>query len=509
MNRRTFVSGLPALIAVAATDFARSDALAQAALPHLDDPVPFSPDWLIQQAKDLASKDYTEPDFPLPGDLAKLSYDRYRDIRYRSEARVWAGSGRPFMLDLFHRGFIYNDHVTISLLENGQARRIRYTKDLFDFGASPQPPEDADLGFSGFRVRYPINTPDVWDEFLVFQGATYFRAVAQNQLYGISARGLAINTATPEGEEFPVFTNFWIETPAPETRLLNVYALLDSPSTTGAYRFSIQPGAETVMDVQATLFPRVDIDHIGLAPLSSMFLFDAMNRGLFDDFRPSVHDSNGLLMLTGRGEWVWRPLANPAELQLSAFADQSPRGFGLMQRTRSFDDFKDLEARYERRPSLWIEPLGDWGKGQVVLLEIPVEMEIHDNISVFWRPAEPIPAEKPWTFQYRMRWSQNIEHELLATVDSRAGLTSNEQRRVFVVDFRSAKMPPLDQLAMEVNASAGEVVHPVLQANAPDGTIRASFQLDPGSAALSELRLRLTANGQPASETWLYRWTKR
>ncbi|WP_445467023.1 glucan biosynthesis protein [Faunimonas sp. B44] len=503
------MSGLPAALAVASAALRSPAAFAQAPLPLLDDPVPFSRDWLLETAQALSAEAYREPNNALPGDLGDMGYDLYRDIRYRPEARIWAGTEMPFTVDLFHRGFIYRDRVDIALVENGEARRIHYTPELFDFGKAPQPPADADVGFSGFRLRHPINAPDVWDEFLVFQGASYFRAVGQGQVYGLSARGLAIKTAAPEGEEFPRFTRFWIEAPGPQTREITIHALLDSPSTTGAYRFVIQPGVETVMEVEGTLYPRTELGGLGLAPLSSMFLFDATNRFRFDDFRPAVHDSNGLLMLTGNGEWLWRPLANPAELQLSAFRDQAPRGFGLMQRARSFDRFQDLEARYERRPSVWVEPLGDWGPGHVVLLEIPVDMEIHDNVTAFWRPADPLPQGEPWTCRYRLRWLQNVEHELLAATASRSGLTMNQNRRIFAVDFKSPNLPPIDTLTLEVGASAGEVVHPVLQQNPNDGTIRASFQLDPGNEALSELRLRITADGKPASETWLYRWTRR
>ncbi len=222
----------------------------------------------------------------------------------------------------------------------------------------------------------------------MFQGASYFRAVAQHLLYGLSARGLAINTAEPSGEEFPAFTHFWIERPAPRASSIVIYALLESASTTGAYRFTVQPGVETVMDVELTLFPRADMHVVGIAPLTSMFLFDETNRGRLDDYRPEVHDSDGLQITSKTGEHIFRQLANPIKLQVSTFTTQPPQGFGLVQRSREQSDFQDFENLYERRPSAWVEPKGDWGAGAVELVEIPSGRESNDNIVAFWRPAQ-------------------------------------------------------------------------------------------------------------------------
>src|SRR6202034_4338273 len=248
---------------------------------------------------------------------------------------------------------------------------------------------------SGFRIRSRINSKKVWDEFLVFQGASYFRAVAQNLLYGLSPRGLAINTAEPSGEEFPVFTHFWIEQPGKHANSVVIFALLESESVTGAYRFTVQPGAETLTDVDLTLFPRAEIRVAGIAPLTSMFLFDETNRGRLDDYRPEVHDSDGLLIAAASGEQIFRPLANPIKLQVSTFTTQQPKGFGLVQRSRQQSDFQDFEAQYERRPSAWVEPQGDWGPGSLELVEIPSGRETNDNIVAFWRTAQTLNPAHP------------------------------------------------------------------------------------------------------------------
>ena len=102
---------------------------------------------------------------------------------------------------------------------------------------------------------------------------------------------------------------------------------------------------------------------------------------------------HGLALQTGQDEHSGDRSPIRATLQISAFADTSPRGFGLLQRERMFADYQDLEARYENRPSVWVEPIGDWGEGAVELVEIPSEQEVNDNIVAFWRPHDPLRAK--------------------------------------------------------------------------------------------------------------------
>ena len=250
------------------------------------------------------------PKIDLPKPLQDLGYDQYRDIRFKREHAIWTSEGLPFNVELLHRGFIFKEPLVIYVVADGTMQRVAYSSDFFTFGASVQPPQDGTVtDFSGFRILAPINQAEVFDEVVVFQGASYFRAMAKGQGYGLSARGLALNTGAPEGEEFPFFRAFWIERPQPEAQVIVVHALLDSVSTTGAYRFTIRPGDSTVMDVEMTLYPRVELKRVGLAPLTSMFAFGPNDRGGIDDFRPAVHDSDGLAIWNGRGEWLWRPLS--------------------------------------------------------------------------------------------------------------------------------------------------------------------------------------------------------
>jgi glucans biosynthesis protein len=364
----------------------------------------FSAEHVERLAADLARKPFVAPKEDVPQSWSNLGYEQYRDIRFRSDRAIWRGERRNFELHLLPAAWLYKYPITINTVADGTARPLQPDNSWYEFGAFAGQPSanSAPVNFSGFRINGPINRPGVFDEIMVFQGASYFRGISRGQVYGLSARGLALDTAQPSGEEFPFFRRFWIETPAPNARQLIVHALLDSPSATGAYRFKITGGAPTTADVDVKIYPRRDLLYVGIAPLTSMFLFSGMDRSRASDFRPAVHDSDGLAIANWAGERIWRPLGNPKRLQVSVFSVQDLRAFGLLQRRRSFFDYQDLETNYERRPSAWIEPRGSWGNGSVQLIEIPSEEEIHDNIVAFWRPLEPYAKDQPYSFGYRI-----------------------------------------------------------------------------------------------------------
>jgi glucans biosynthesis protein len=489
----------------------RLTAAAQA--PDAAKGIPFSAGDVQKQARALAAEKFVRPRIDLPKQLQELSFDQYRDIRFKRERALWASEKTPFRLDLLHRGFLFKEPVAIYVVADRTAQRVAYAPDFFTFGPSVHPPPDgAVTDFSGLRILAPINRADAFDECVVFQGASYFRAVAKGQGYGLSARGLALNTGAPDGEEFPFFRAFWIERPASEAQAMVVHALLDSVSTTGAYRFTIRPGEVTVMDVEMTLYPRVELKLAGLAPLTSLFAFGPNNRRGIDDFRPAVHDSDGLAIWNGRGEWLWRPLRNPETLQISEFIDDNPRGFGLLQRHRAFADYQDLESHYERRPSLWIEPIGYWGSGAVQLIEIPSKTEYHDNIVAFWRPNQPIPAQAEERRTYRLHWcwTPPVTPPLATTADTRVGAGLEKDTRLFAIDFvggRLADLTPDAPVTMAITTSAGAVKHLVAQPNPATGGWRVSFVLDPAGAKLCDIRGILKLGDELLSEVWSYRWT--
>ena len=315
----------------------------------------------------------------------------------------------------------------------------------------------------------------------------------------------------PGGEEFPFFRAFWLEKPKPGAQEIVVHALLDSPSTTGAYRFAIQPGEATVMDVEATLYPRRPLVHVGIAPLTSMFLHGPGDQRRWRDFRPEVHDSEGLAIWNGSGERLWRPITNPKTLQTSAFLDKDPKGFGLWQRDRAFQSFQDLEAHYERRPTVWVEPKGTWGEGFIELIEIPVEDEIHDNVVAYWKPNQELKPGEEHMFVYRLYWADHVPAAWSGArvAKTRIGDAKKPEMHLFVVDFEGAAVKDLRDLPVaELSAHPGTVTNVVVQRNPDVAGIRVSFEMSPEGADLVELRLVLKVSEQTISESWLYRWTK-
>ncbi|EPC02674.1 hypothetical protein L861_10035 [Litchfieldella anticariensis FP35 = DSM 16096] len=477
---------------------------------------------VTEQARELASSSYESRSGALPEALRELDHNVYESIRFRPESALWKGE-ELFSVQLFHSGFLYNQPVSIHLVKDGKIDPLSFSKDFFQYEGDAAPLAERDLsnaGFAGFRLHYPINRENYHDEFLVFRGASYFRMVGRHQRYGLSARGLAINTATPEGEEFPAFREFWLFKPGPDDTSMNVVALLDSPSVAGAYLFTIRPGERVTVDVEARLFARQDIDKLGIAPLTSMFGHGDASLFPADDFRPRAHDSGGLLTRTSSKEWVWRPLNNPRELRISRFQDETPSQFGLVQRKRDFEDYLDAKRRYDRRPSYWVMPLDDWGPGSVELVEIPSDSETNDNIVAYWVPKRSMQAGDERTYRYQIStFDAHLPQQTLASVvRTRQGWAREpgqvepppRTQRQFVVDFQGGDLSTLDAshpVEADLSASNGEIRNLEVQ-QLPDGrTWRASFHLQPEGQQPVDMRLRLSMRGKPVTETWNYVWT--
>ena len=502
VNRRQWLQG--SLAASAATLIPDAHAVPSA------DPS-FAPSQVRDIARALAAKPYVPPDETLPDALKSLTYDQYRSIRFLPDHALWRGEKRGFEAQFFHRGFFFKNKVDLYEIVDGKAQPIRYRREDFSFGEGVGALPDSDIGFAGFRLHAPINKPDYMDEVCVFLGASYFRAVAKGGIYGLSSRGLAIDTGESKGEEFPLFKSFWIERPVAGATSIVVHALLDSKSAAGSYRFTIRPGATTIFDVEMSIYPRVDVPHGGLAPLTSMYFFGPNGRGAIEDFRPEVHDSDGLVILNGRGEELWRPLSNPKTLQVSAFADQNPRSFGLVQRQRDYAAYQDLESNYEKRPSLVVEPIGDWGEGEVVLFEIPTDEEIHDNIAAFWRPKTPLVAKSEYSYTYRLHWGPDLVKSDVLARFTRSGVgAKGADARLFVLELAGERLKVLDPKTIKavVSADKGEIRNIVAQPNPETGGWRLSFEMAPKDAQSVELRALLAVDDKPVSETWIYRWTR-
>ncbi|UYG00879.1 glucan biosynthesis protein [Halomonas sp. GD1P12] len=474
-------------------------------------------DNVIERAKTLAEAPYTPPNAPLSSALENLDYDAYRQIRFDPERAYWRDES-PFSLQLFHSGFLFKEPVTLNIIDDGQSEPLPFQRDDFRYEGQARALSSEDLtdsGHAGFRLHYPINDPDYRDEVAAFLGASYFRLVGRDQVYGLSARGLAIDTASSKPEEFPRFSEFWFFKPQQGDQTLTFLALLDSPSISGAYRFTLTPGEQTNLEVEAELFAREDIDKLGVAPLTSMFAFGDVTAHRPDDFRPQVHDSDGLLMHTGQNEWIWRPLSNPSDTRLSLFSDDDPAGFGLMQRERDFDRYLDMEALYHRRPSQWVEPLANWGPGHVELVELPTPDETHDNIVAYWVFDAPLEAGESLALHYRTYTLNDTpeafdQARVFRTRQGQAGLASDpaaKAQRQFVVDFEGGALEGLnDDASITLFIDTGEVEAREAHVLAlPRNRWRASFRVP--ANATSDIRLRLEMNGEPISETWNYVWT--
>lgn len=522
LDRRRVLAGLSAALSLSA---APSILLAQQ--PQNPNPPPpqtppqprFGFEDVQRRAREVAAVAY-EPPAALPEPLARLDYDSWRDIRFRPDRALLAQNGSPFRMQMFHPGFLFTRPITVNVVRDGVPTPVPYAANLFDYGKVRfEKPLPVNLGFAGFRLHYPLNDPRVLDELISFIGASYFRVLGREQRYGLSARGIAIGAGTGS-EEFPVFREFWVEQPAAAAERIVVNALLDSPSLTGAYRFTIYPEVDTVVEVAATLFPRKPIEKLGLAPLTSMFFTGENDRRFFEDYRPELHDSDGLMIHSGSGEWLWRPLRNPKQQAVSSFGERGLRGFGLMQRDRNFDHYQDLDLAYERRPSYWVEPQGDWGEGVIELIEMPTADESNDNVVALWAPKTPLEPGKEFSFGYRLTAmldsgdlhpggrvvnTYQAAPKALGSAEAVA-----EGARRFIVDFAGGdldyhlKQP--DKVEIVPSITRGKVDRAFLVPNPRIDGFRAFIDVTGEPGQLAEMRAFLKRGNKTLTETWSYPW---
>ena len=472
-------------------------------------PVEFKTSTPMDLARELAKQPFKPIASDLPDPFRNLSADDYASIKLKPEARIWGEGAIGFTVEPLHRGFQYTNPIQLNIVVDGNAYRVVYDIKLFDFGRMNPSQKVGDIAFSGFRI---LRTRDHQksSEIATFQGTNFYRALADGQTAGLMARALALKVADAKGEEMPYFRQIWIEKPSAVSDLLLVHALIDSESLTGAYRFTVRPGEATIVDVECTLFARKLIDNYGLASMSATHLLGYMDHRRFDDYRPNVGEVGGLQILTGASEWVWRPVSNRDELQISTFIDTKPHGFGCLIRDRNFESYLDEEQHWERRPSLWVEPFGDWPEGGVQLIEIPSQSDANDNILCFWRPKAPLPAGSETAFSYRQFWCWDPPErpEVARAVRSHAGAVGKRMR--FFVEFEGdilADDKRTNGIGPTLTASGGSLTIVKTFPDRERKAFRVLFELDPQGVGSSELRLVLEAQGNRVSETWLYRWT--
>ena len=467
----------------------------------------FSHDTVVTLAEQLAQKPFKEAK-KAPKELTDLDFVTYGKINYQEDAAIWGGSPTKFSVQLFAPGFLYKNLVDIDVVENSHAFPIELTETAFNVPSDAIEKLLIQVGqYAGIRLHYPINDEGIKDEFIMFQGASYFRALSKGKTYGLSNRGLAIDVAQPKGEEYPLFKRFWVERPSKYQTAIVVHALLDSQSVTGAYRFGIYPGSPTRVEVDVTLFPRRDIQYVGLAPLTSMFLYGGLDSPDKPDYRPAVHNSEGLQIDRGNGERLWRPLNNPNKLQISAFGDEDIKGFGLIQRHRNFDYYQDLESNYHLRPSAWIEPLNDWGKGQLTLLEIPSNAETNDNIVAYWEPKGGLKKGEPYRYSYRITASNDSPNmaSKARVVRSSKGQKQSKGKEL-LIDYSNVKSQDIDKIAIDASISKGKILSSRMVAHPDINGVRVFVTFEPESTNVAELRIQLKKDDKPIAATWLYRW---
>ena len=523
LPRRAFLAGFGAVAVLqcstSLTSVARADT-APAVAPSAPVATAFDFDWLTEDMR-ARSQTAAVPAAKVEGFFTDFTYDDYQAIQFNPERARWSGTDATFRLHAFHLGWLFAEPVTMFEVENGAAQPIVFTTDDFlyyDRIKDRVPLHEPLPGVAGFRLNAPLNRADLYDEVVAFLGASYFRALGRGNVYGLSTRGLAINTGLGQPEEFPRFSQFWIEKPVPFAREVTVYAALESASCTGAYRFVIRPGTNTEIDVTARLFFRNEVEQIGIAPLTSMFLFSEKNRAAFDDYRPNVHDSDGLGIRRRDGDEIWRPLNNPVRLTESWFTEESPQSFGLFQRDRDFDSFQDPAAHYELRPSLVVEPLGDWGRGAVRLVEIPTQLEVNDNIVAFWVPeAKPVPGQM-LEYVYRLHWGMlpvdpmadiAFVQETRAGIGGVSGVENTAGDRKFVVDFAGgllASLPGDAKVDAVVEISGGKIVVQTLSKIDDVNVWRLVLDVMPDEGAVVEMGAHIAGFGRKLSENWLYQW---
>jgi glucans biosynthesis protein len=527
IDRRSVLAAASASIAVSVLGFpARASTKASLKSGQAQ---PFSFDRLTEDMRTRATQPYVRAK-PLPQQiLDRIDYEAHGKIKFNTDYALFRDGPGVFPVTFFHLGHFFPNPVRMYLLDRAgnaaSAREILYDPAYFTMPPdSPARELPRGAGFAGFRFQESRRAnPQQLDwhknDWVAFLGASYFRAIGELYQYGLSARGVAVNVASPNHpEEFPDFTSFYFEPPTDTSREVVVYAALEGPSITGAYRFAMRREQSVVMEIEARLFPRQEVSQLGIAPMTSMYWYSETSKPTATDWRPEVHDSDGLALWTGSGERIWRPLNNPPHPATSSFTDRSPKGFGLLQRDRAFDHYLD-GVRYDRRPSLWAEPLGDWGEGSVVLVELPTDDEFHDNINAMWVPRQPVKRGDGLRFRYRLYWSADepFPTTLARCVATRLGRGGEPGKprppgvHRIVVEFLGGPLAtlPYGVKPQPVLTATSGTFFDVLTEAVPDslpGHWRTSFDYTATGSGVAELRLFLKNGDQTLSETWLYQY---
>ena len=510
IDRREFVAALAALGVL------RLPGVAEAANQglHFGPSQPYSFEALVDRQKALATRPFVPAKVRDTEILNAIDYDAFWKIKYRPEATLEVADGKA-PVRFFHLGRYVQQPVGINVISGKTSRKLRYDENLFEVPAdSPAQKLPNDVGFAGFRV---MNERDEAD-WLAFMGAAYFRSSGEDGQYGMSARAVAIDVAMPTPEEFPRFTDFYIGPSRTGQHDLTIACLMDGPSITGVLEMDVGKDGLVVMDIRARFYARADIARIGLAPLTSMFWYSQIARPADADWRPEIHDSDGLAIWAGNGERIWRPLNDPARVMTSSFSGSTPKGFGLLQRDRNFDHYQDDGVFYDKRPSVWVEPKGDWGNGAVQLVEIPTDEETNDNIVAYWIGETPFRQGQEIALDYRVTWGKDQPNPpkvaiVTATRFGRGGIVGKDRPKdtvKFAIDFDGGTLAALphqtEGVEAVVSASRGEVSLVNAYFVKVGTAWRATFDTTANGGEAVELRCYLKRGEDVLTETWLYQY---
>lgn len=475
---------------------------------------------LEKVAAEMAARPYQAPTQQLDPFFEGLKYDGHRQIRFLRDKALFAGLGDTYRVEFFHPGWMFKKPVVFHAMQAARTVEVPFDRAHFEYGELKVPADAKNpVGYAGFRVLAPDSLVKQPFEFMVFMGASYFRAVTTELGYGISARGIAVNTVGGEPEEFPDFTHFWFQQPKPGDASFKLLALLNGPSITGAYEFESLPGKTTEMKIKATLHLRRPVKMLGIAPFSSMFWFGENSHPKPYDFRPEVHDSDGLQIEIEGGPAIWRPLDVSRDLRMSIFETDKLKGFGLAERDRDFNNFQDLEAVYHRRPAVWVEPVKGFGKGSVALVELSTGEETWDNIVAMWKPDKlPATPSEPMQVEYKLHWLDQHEPPggLCKVTSTRRGFVMDSDDHLYVIDFakgaEDGSTKPKDwtpDIDVVLSGGEGKVLDKRVMKNSETGGWRAFFKLDvPEKTNLLEIMMELKDGAKVISERWMYQWRR-
>jgi glucans biosynthesis protein len=235
------------------------------------------------------------------------------------------------------------------------------------------------------------------------------------------------------------------------------------------------------------------------------------------DFRPEVHDSDGLQIEVKNGPSIWRPLDVSKDLRLSIMKVENLKGFGLAERDRDFRNFEDLEAVYHRRPAVWVEPIKGFERGAVTLVEIPTGEETWDNVVALFQPEKmPATPAEPYDFEYQLSWlEEHLPGTLAKVISTRRGLVMDSDDHLYVIDFAKGALspqPPADWIPdvdVIINGGEAKVLDKRVMLNPETKGWRAFFKLDiPEKTGLLELTCELKQGDKAISERWMYQWRR-